>query len=219
MYLDRVDIERFRGVRETNEGGLNLEQFLEAYDPKAYDNPSHTVDTIVFGTVEGKIRSVMMITRRNHPCIGLLALPGGFVDYKEDLKAAALRELEEETGIRGIDAVQLKTYGDPGRDPRTRIITTVFATVVERDRIVFAAGDDAADADWFDIEMTENNGSYSLTLKGNKSGVTATASIASDCTEIAGIRDHHFRMLKSDGIAADHAALLTESYLKMTGGI
>ena len=106
MYLDRDDIKRFRGIFKENGAGKSLEQFLEEYDPKAYDNPSHTVDTVIFGTVGGEIRSVMLIFRGNHPCIGMPALPGGFVEYKENLKDAALRELREETGIDNIDAVQ-----------------------------------------------------------------------------------------------------------------
>lgn len=219
MYLDRDDIKRFRGIFKENGAGKSLEQFLEEYDPKAYDNPSHTVDTVVFGTVGGEIRSVMLIFRGNHPCIGMPALPGGFVEYKENLKDAALRELREETGIDNIDAVQLKTYGDWDRDPRTRIITTVFASVVEKDKIDFAAGDDAANADWFDIDLKEKEGGrYDLLLTGNNLRAAFSAELVHEYTEIGAVRDHKFRQLSSQ-MAADHACLLVESYLRMTGGI
>lgn len=79
------------------------------------------------------------------------ACPGGFVEFKENLYDAALRELQEETGLHDIEAEQLKSYGDYDRDPRTRIITTAFVALIDEGSQKAQAGDDAREAGWFDI--------------------------------------------------------------------
>ncbi len=153
------DIERFRGTGEKNRQGKTLEEFISVYDAKKYDCPSNTVDMIVLRS-DGPYRDaaqplrVLMVKRGNHPSIGWWALPGGFVNLKEDLDHAARRELEEETGVQGLPMVQLRTWGAWDRDPRWRVITTAYLALVEGDLPVMA-GDDAADAAWFDAELKE----------------------------------------------------------------
>lgn len=87
---------------------------------------------------------VVLIERNNRP-FGW-ALPGGFVDYGESLEKAAVREALEETGLHVKLVRQLKTYSDPGRDPRHHSISTVFiATAAGMPK----AGDDAGNSDIF----------------------------------------------------------------------
>jgi 8-oxo-dGTP diphosphatase len=70
---------------------------------------------------------------------------------EEDLDRAALRELEEETGLRPAWIDQLQTFGQPGRDPRGRVISVAwFALVRPEDHRVLGASD-AAEARWFDV--------------------------------------------------------------------
>ena len=79
----------------------------------------NTVDMAVFAYNESekKVTKVLLIQRGNHPSIGWWALPGGFVEYRENLETAAARELQEETGIEHLSFEQLKTYGAYDRDP------------------------------------------------------------------------------------------------------
>ena len=78
----------------------------------SYDwpRPGVTVDVALF-TVTGALNElrlqVVLIERRDPPFAGQWALPGGFVRENEDLHAAALRELREETGIRGATVERL----------------------------------------------------------------------------------------------------------------
>ena len=62
-----------------NEKGQTLSEFLSEYDIKKYDRPSVTVDNIVLAHVDGR-PAVLLIKRRNHPFIGCLAFPGGFLE-------------------------------------------------------------------------------------------------------------------------------------------
>jgi ADP-ribose pyrophosphatase YjhB (NUDIX family) len=97
------------------------------------------VDIII--TCEGGI----VMIKRKHPPVGW-ALPGGFVDYGENLEAAAIREAREETGLDIELLRQFHTYSDPDRDPRQHTITTVY---IARASGKPRGGDDAADAGVF----------------------------------------------------------------------
>lgn len=105
-----------------------------------------TADVALFSGI-GRELAILLIKRGNEPYAGRWALPGGFVDQDEDLDEAAARELEEETGIMvSTDELrQVGVYGRPGRDPRMRVITVVYAAFVA-DMEDPVGGDDAAEA-------------------------------------------------------------------------
>ncbi|MBF6589363.1 MAG: NUDIX hydrolase [Ktedonobacterales bacterium] len=120
------------------------------YDASAYERPSVTVDVVILTVRNGRLE-VLLVARRHWPFEGMWAIPGGFVGPKESLEAAARRELEEETSVRDVFIEQLYTFGDPGRDPRTRVITVVYYALIRADTLRIRAADDAGDAAWFPI--------------------------------------------------------------------
>jgi len=113
-----------------------------------YPRPSLTADIVVLARDRDAIR-VLLIERRNAPFEGLWALPGGFVDEGEDLDHAALRELAEETGLRGIALEQIGAFGTPGRDPRGWVVTVAFLGLVSSSDVQVRAASDAVRAQWF----------------------------------------------------------------------
>ena len=137
-------------TEKRNEKGQTLEEFLAGYDLKKYDRPSVTLDNVIFSLENGEL-SVLLIRRRNHPFIGDLALPGGFLEMDEDLPEGAARELLEETGISGIEPFELGVYGRPDRDPRGRVITVAFVSRLPEGAVP-KAGDDAKDAGLFRVK-------------------------------------------------------------------
>ena len=116
-----------------------------------WPRPMVTADALVFAHSGGKTR-VLLIKRGNEPFKGKWAVPGGFVNMDEELEDAVVRELAEETGLTGVQLEQMRTFGTLDRDPRGRVITIVFMGIVKEEQMKVEAGDDAAEAQWFDID-------------------------------------------------------------------
>ena len=86
---------------------------------KQYQNPIPTVDIVIEWNGD-----IILIQRKNPP-LGW-AIPGGFVDYKETVENAAVREAKEETSLEVKIVHLLGVYSAPDRDPRFHTISTVF---------------------------------------------------------------------------------------------
>jgi 8-oxo-dGTP diphosphatase len=114
-----------------------------------------TVDAAVVSKPEttGEAPQLLLVQRKNPPCKGMWALPGGFVDQDEDLESAAARELQEETSVQPSDTTlfQVGAFGAPGRDPRGWTVTVAYSALVPSSKLGVKAADDAADAQWFPV--------------------------------------------------------------------
>ena len=117
-----------------------------------------TVDIVVLTLRDGEL-CALAIRRGAPPYQGRWALPGGFVEVDEALEAAALRELQEETGVSpgSVRLEQLATYGAPGRDPRRRTVSVAWLAVLPRPAVP-EAGSDASHAAWRPAEWLISRG-------------------------------------------------------------
>jgi 8-oxo-dGTP diphosphatase len=112
-------------------------------------------DAMVFRK-ENEQLQLLLVQRRNDPFKGMWAFPGGFVEEDEELEAAALRELEEETGLKLPALKQLCTVGTVNRDPRFRTVSVIHYAFIDAGNQQVAGGDDAADARWVNVkDITE----------------------------------------------------------------
>jgi 8-oxo-dGTP diphosphatase len=116
-----------------------------------HPRPALTVDIVVFTLRDNRLQA-LLIRRLHEPYANYWALPGGFVEMQESLEEAASRELREETGVKDAYLEQLYTYGDPGRDPRGRVVTVAYFALIPSDaQIRSEGGSDAGQARWFPV--------------------------------------------------------------------
>lgn len=115
-----------------------------------YPHPAVTTDCIVFG-FDGTKLNLLLINRGIEPYKGSWALPGGFMKIDETAEQGALRELQEETGVKDIYIEQLQAFTAVDRDPRERVMTIAFMAFVRQEKYEVIAGDDAAKAQWFPV--------------------------------------------------------------------
>ncbi len=113
-----------------------------------YPRPAVTADCVVI-TSEEEPR-VLLIERGEEPFKGCWAIPGGFLNMDETTEQCAIRELEEETGLKIDQANQIGAYCKVDRDPRGRTISVAYLAIVERPLEV-SGQDDAAKAKWFPV--------------------------------------------------------------------
>ncbi|OEV08346.1 NUDIX hydrolase [Streptomyces nanshensis] len=120
-----------------------------------------TVDLAIF-TLRDDQLMVLLIERGVEPFLGRPALPGGYVQKGETLRAGALRELWEEAGIDAsrLHLEQLGAYGEPRRDPRGRVVTIAYLALGP-DLPAPVGGTDAERAYWFPVSQLHKQ-SYEL---------------------------------------------------------
>ncbi len=212
-----------------NRQGLTEEEFMEKYDVSMYERPSVTVDMLIFTVVNEeeknyrklpeKALKILMVKRGDHPFMGQWALPGGFVSIKESVEDAALRELKTETNVENVYMEQLYTWGDVGRDPRTRVISCSYMALADSTKLNIVAGDDADDAKWFNIRYNITQEKKTTTEKGYTTeklysinllnGAEVLSATVREVKTVEGKVVKTSRdVLESNGVAFDHAKMI-----------
>lgn len=150
-------------------------EFLSKYNINDFERPSLTADIALFmirseesgnykRNSEKKL-SLLLIKRGEHPYKGSWALPGGFLKPGETIEACAYREITEETNVTPVSLMPVGVFSEPGRDPRGWIISSAYASIISEESVKQAGGDDASDAQWFDVGFERGkDGNYHLDL-------------------------------------------------------
>ena len=119
-----------------------------------YPQPSVTADCVMFA-VESSELQVLLVRRGVEPYKGEWAIPGGFVGVEMSLEDTARSKLREKTGIADAYLEQLYTFGDLGRDPRGRVLTVAYFSLIRKPEAAPVSTSDAAsEAAWFPAAAT-----------------------------------------------------------------
>lgn len=192
-------------------------EFLQNYRQKDYERPSVTSDVVALMISSDEKTSyrknpvnrlqLLLIKRGGHPFKDKWALPGGFMEKGETCEECALREIQEETRVKPVSLMHVGVFSNPGRDPRGWIISNAYVSVISEESVKQAGGDDASDAQWFNVEFEKSeDGRYHLTL--SYSEITLKAVLEEKKT---GFGKTEFTITDSGELAFDHAAIISSA--------
>lgn len=236
---------------KTYEMSDDEKEFLAGYDLTKYDRPSVAADVVVFSVMKDdecedvrrlqeKKLKILLIRRGGFPYKGSWAMPGGFCRKGEDVIDSARRELCEETGIDDAYVKLVGVYGEPDRDPRGWVISSTYMALMNGRDCRLKAGDDAQDARWFTVELTDistevtevsgtgeeivknkveashkvqNGKRYRLVLKNADSDIKLTAVLRRTDMSSCGRSSDSYDIEECEGLAFDHARIITEAVL------
>ncbi|MDP2339570.1 MAG: NUDIX domain-containing protein [Deltaproteobacteria bacterium] len=146
---------------------------------KELPRPSVAVDVVILTVTDGAL-FVCLYERSDHPAKETYALPGGFMRIDESLDDAARRIVREKAGLDDVFLEQLYTFGDPGRDPRGRVITVAHVALIEAARFhTSKAPKGRIDVPW----PGETGGPVDVTVNDDE----AAADLAFDHGDILGL--------------------------------
>jgi 8-oxo-dGTP diphosphatase len=131
----QISTEEQTMTRENAAISHDERSFREQHDPNQHPRPSVAVDVAMLSAHQGDLW-VLVIPRQAPPFKGYWGLPGGFINLDESLDQAATRLLEYETGLTDVYLEQLYTFGDPKRDPRSRVISIAYYALVDWRRLL-----------------------------------------------------------------------------------
>ncbi len=188
------------------------EEFLKHYDATQFDQLSMTTDILIFSISDGeqenyrKLRkkyfSVLLLKRNQYPFKDKWCLPGSFLRIDETLEEASKRVLFTKTNLQHIYLEQLYTFSSLKRDPRTRVVSTAYMSLVDKNRLTDKLDPDAS---WFHVNVLESdnealvlldNGTEQLKFRVQKELANVTT------------KQYHYQIQDNQDLAFDHAEVL-----------
>lgn len=198
--------------------------YLSQYDIGKYPRPSVTTDIVAFMIRSEENEnykmdsanklSILLVKRAVHPFKDCWALPGGFLKPDETVEDCAFREITEEAGVTPVSLMPVGVFSDPGRDPRGWVISQAFASIISEDAVRLVGGDDASDAQWFDISFERDaDGKSILVLEYGETKLQAVLR-----EESSRFGRTSFLIEESGGLAFDHAGIIATALTALREG-
>lgn len=191
------------------------EIFLQSYNINDYNRPSVAVDIAAFAICSdeaenykrdsNKNLSLLLIKRGCHPFKDKWALPGGFVKSNETIEECAVREISEETGVMPSAILSSGVFSKPNRDPRGRIISNAFVSIINEE-LLTTAGYDAADAKWFDFKFKYEDKLLTMDFENDETKIHALLKEKSVKFGIS-----QYETIDGGGLSFDHAEIIAMS--------
>ena len=196
---------------------ISEEEFLKSYNKNAFDLLSITTDIFILSVsyidsdnyrkLGEKKCSVLLVKRKTHPFINKWCLPGGFIQINENLEEATKRVLINETNLKDIYLEQLYTFSNVDRDPRMRVLSTAYMTLINKDKIKEKL---ASNTSWFNISINEkeiNSKETLLTFTLDNGKENLSFDILKTLKEkTSNIFD--YKIINNDSLAFDHPLVI-----------
>lgn len=169
-------------------------------------------DVLIFSVSKGEAKtcrnltdkffSILLVKRNKEPFKSTWCLPGGFVKENETIDMAADRILKKETNLSNIYKEQLYTFGELDRDPRTRVISTAYMALIDKEKISNKLSEEAS---WFNIHLTEENNKVNILLENGEETIEAIIEkkLISKTTE-----KYRYKTVKNKNIGFDHDQII-----------
>jgi len=188
------------------------EEFLKHYNPDDFERLSATVDILItsvsdtptqnYRKLNKKSFSVLLVKRNTFPLKDKWCLPGGFIDVKETIDHAVERVLANETNLHDIYTEQLYTMGDVNRDPRMRVLSIAYMSLIDKNELTDKLPFNAA---WFDISINERDQFVDIKLKSEKEEINFTIEKLLVEQTTAKFK---YNVVENKDIAFDHASII-----------
>lgn len=194
----------------------NEQAFLSNYSMLDYDRPSVTADIVAF-RIRTEIGdtyrhngssnlSVLLVKRGEYPYKDMWALPGGFLRKDETIEECAFREIKEETNVAPVSLMPIGTFSNINRDPRGRIISNGYLSIISDYNCEVRGGTDATDAEWFDIGFVKLATGYRLTL------TSRDLTLSVELKELKTIfKKTEFQVVGKSELAFDHGEIIASA--------
>jgi len=198
---------------QNTQTAISEKEFLSSYSIEAFERPSVAADIAVFSMFTEDATShrkdsepklhILLIQRGEHPFLNSWALPGGFLKSDETIEECALRELAEEAKLIPASMMPIGVFSEPKRDPRGRIVSNAFLSVVSEENVAVSGGGDAVNAKWFELCFSEGENQLKLSLKNGEEVMNVElAKVRSKLGRVA------YEIISSNGLAFDHAKII-----------
>ena len=199
-------------------------EFLKNYNSDDFEKPSVTTDILVtsisleknenYRKLSDRNISILLVKRENYPFKDMWCLPGGFIRMDETLEEAAKRILYDETNLSNIYLEQLYTFSDINRDPRMRIISTAYMTLIDKNQLENKL---KLKASWFNISLKEEDKKIKVHLINDEK---------EEIDFIIGKKLNHYtsdkfdyEILDNDKIAFDHCLVIIQGLERLKNKI
>lgn len=199
------------------------EEFLRDYDSSKFDKLSMTTDILILSVSDEntsnyrklaeKKFSLLLVKRENYPFKDKWCLPGGFIRIDEDLEDAARRVLKNETNLDNIYIEQLFTYGAPDRDPRMRIVSTTYMSLIDKNKLDTSI---TKNASWFNINYIEDNKNIYVTLDNDNEEIKF---VIKKVLRDKSTDRYDYIIDKNDKLAFDHARVIVAGISRLKNKI
>lgn len=198
-------------------------EFLENYDANAFEKLSITTDILIFSVsdeqtgnyrkLSNKKFNILLVKRDDFPFKGKWSLPGGFVGIDEDLEDAAKRILKSETNFEDIYIEQLYTFGQPKRDPRMRVVSTSYMSLIDKNNFDIKIAKNAA---WFNITFLEDEKTIHVTLDNDFEEIKF---VINKVLRDKSTDRYDYVIAENDKLAFDHPRIITSGISRLKNKI